>query len=154
MARSPDQTIVSISLPKELLTMVDDRARSLGMNRSQYLSRVARADVKAGGEWTIVPQGGSAIGSSMDLAREVTKFLEMAVPALISFEKGATDPQGESAEAQAENQFWQDFWKERQQILDLKWIESEKAERDIGYREAIRIWMKHRPGWLAAQHPQ
>lgn len=134
--------------------MIDDRARSLGMKRSQYLSHLAKTDVEAGGELTIVPQAESAPATTMDQAREVTRFLEMAVPALISFEKGGKDPQGESAEAQAENQFWQDFMEERQQILDLKWIESEKAKRDIGYREAIQIWMKHRSGWLAAQHPQ
>lgn len=134
--------------------MIDDRARALGMKRSQYLSRLAKTDVKAGGELTIVPQAEPAATSSMDLARELSRFLEMAVPALISFEKGGNDSGEDSADAQSDHKFWQAFLEERQQILELKWIESEHAKRDIGYREAIRIWMKHRPGWLAAQHPQ
>ena len=50
----------------------------------------------------------------------------------------------------AETQFWDDFLDERDEILTLKWIESEKAARDIGYERAIRLWLKHRPGWRAA----
>jgi hypothetical protein len=34
----------------------------------------------------------------------------------------------------------------------LKWIEFKKAGRDIGFKEAIQRWLKHRPEWRAA-HP-
>ncbi|HNU53170.1 MAG TPA: hypothetical protein PKJ98_19945 [Verrucomicrobiota bacterium] len=56
----------------------------------------------------------------------------------------------EPPEALAENQFWRDFLDERDEILKLKWIDSKKEGRDIGFQEAIRRWLKHRPGWRKA----
>lgn len=56
----------------------------------------------------------------------------------------------EPPEALAENQFWRDFLDERDEILKLKWIESKKEGRDIGFTEAIRRRLKHRPGWRKA----
>jgi metal-responsive CopG/Arc/MetJ family transcriptional regulator len=43
--RSAEQTAISLSLPKQLLTQIDDRAAALGLNRSQYLSVLARNDL-------------------------------------------------------------------------------------------------------------
>ena len=55
------------------------------------------------------------------------------------------EPQSESDKA-----FWAYFLEERKQILKLKWIESKKAGRDIGYPQAIKPWLKHRKGWQEA----
>lgn len=49
------------------------------------------------------------------------------------------------------NQFWSALIAWRDEILTLKWIESQKAGRDIGFKEAIQRWLQHRPEWKAAQ---
>ena len=84
-----------------------------------------------------------------------SNVLETAVPALADYQRRKDDPQAaavapEPPQSSSENQFWNDFLDERDQILTLKWIESEKAGRDIGYERAIQLWLKHRPGWQAA----
>lgn len=41
-----------------------------------------------------------------------------------------------------------EFLAEREEILKLKWIESEKAGSDIGFEKALIIWVrKHRSDW-------
>ena len=41
-----------------------------------------------------------------------------------------------------------EFLAEREEILKLKWIESEKAGSDIGFEKALMIWVrKHRSDW-------
>lgn len=41
-----------------------------------------------------------------------------------------------------------EFLAEREEILKLKWIESEKAGKDIGFEKALMIWVrKHRSDW-------
>ena len=41
-----------------------------------------------------------------------------------------------------------EFLAEREEILKLKWIESEKAGEDIGFDRALLIWVrKHRSDW-------
>lgn len=47
--RSPGQTATSFSCEETLLRRIDDRARSLNMNRSQYLAALARRDLVEGG---------------------------------------------------------------------------------------------------------
>ena len=43
---------------------------------------------------------------------------------------------------------YQDFLAERDEILRHKWIESEKAGRDIGFEWALTDWtVRHRSGW-------
>jgi len=43
---------------------------------------------------------------------------------------------------------YQEFLKEREEILKLKWIESEKANKDIGFEKALMIWVrKYRENW-------
>ena len=43
---------------------------------------------------------------------------------------------------------YQEFLQEREEILRLKWIESEKAKKDIGFERALLIWVKnHRKEW-------
>lgn len=43
---------------------------------------------------------------------------------------------------------YQEFLAEREEILKHKWIESEKAGRDVGFEWALTDWIiKHRPKW-------
>lgn len=43
---------------------------------------------------------------------------------------------------------YREFLAEREEILRHKWIESEKAGRDIGFERALLDWMlKHRAVW-------
>jgi hypothetical protein len=43
---------------------------------------------------------------------------------------------------------YQEFKAEREEILKHKWIESEKAGRDIGFDRALTDWIiKHRSKW-------
>lgn len=137
-----------------MLARIDARARSLGMPRSRYLALVAQTDIEQGGALMVIPKAGGA--EAADLA-EITEFLELAVPALADYEarKDDTPPEGpapETPEIRSENQFWQHFLEERDEILKLKWIESRKAGRDIGFKQAIQRWLKYRSGWQKA-HP-
>jgi len=44
--------------------------------------------------------------------------------------------------------FYKEFLAERAEILKHKWIESEKAGRDIGFEKALLDWIvKHRSNW-------
>tara|TARA_B110000483_G_scaffold209083_1_gene255152 strand:- start:3644 stop:3832 length:189 start_codon:yes stop_codon:yes gene_type:complete len=43
---------------------------------------------------------------------------------------------------------YQEFLAEREEILRLKWIESEKKGEDIGFERALLSWIKnHRTDW-------
>ena len=43
---------------------------------------------------------------------------------------------------------YREFLAEREEIMKHKWIESEKAGRDIGFERALTDWIvKHRPKW-------
>jgi hypothetical protein len=43
---------------------------------------------------------------------------------------------------------YKEFLAEREEILKHKWIESEKAGRDIGFERALLDWIvKHRSQW-------
>lgn len=49
---------------------------------------------------------------------------------------------------------YQEFLAEREEILKLKWIESEKAGQDIGFDRALMIWVrKHRSDWKTYRVP-
>jgi hypothetical protein len=44
--------------------------------------------------------------------------------------------------------FYKEFLAERAEILKHKWIESEKAGKDIGFEKALLDWIvKHRSSW-------
>lgn len=47
--RSAGQTATSFSCEETLLQRIDERARSLHMNRSQYIAALARRDLVEGG---------------------------------------------------------------------------------------------------------
>lgn len=43
---------------------------------------------------------------------------------------------------------YREFQAEREEIMRHKWIESEKAGRDIGFEQALTDWIiKHRNTW-------
>jgi hypothetical protein len=43
---------------------------------------------------------------------------------------------------------YREFLAEKEEILKHKWIESEKAGRDIGFEKALTDWIvKHRSAW-------
>jgi hypothetical protein len=45
---------------------------------------------------------------------------------------------------------YQEYLAEREEILRHKWIESEKAGKDIGFEQALQDWVrKHRDNWRA-----
>ena len=47
---------------------------------------------------------------------------------------------------------WEYFLRQRDEILDYKWLESEKLGSDIGIDRAIREWLqKHHSLWAPAQ---
>ena len=51
--RKPDQTAISVSMSKDLVNKIDERAASLGLTRSLYLAQLARADVIGQGQLTL-----------------------------------------------------------------------------------------------------
>jgi hypothetical protein len=49
---------------------------------------------------------------------------------------------------------YREFQAEREEILRHKWIESEKAGRDIGFERALTDWIiKHRSKWRKSRLP-
>jgi hypothetical protein len=59
-----------------------------------------------------------------------------------------------ATEAQAHfvrnSNLYKEFLAEREEILKHKWIESEKAGKDIGFEKALLDWIvKHRSNWRA-----
>jgi hypothetical protein len=59
-------------------------------------------------------------------------------------------PLSEPNEAQfvKESALYKEFLAERAEILKHKWIESEKAGKDIGFERALLDWIvKHRSSW-------
>jgi hypothetical protein len=47
---------------------------------------------------------------------------------------------------------YREFLAEREEIFRHKWIESQKAGRDIGFEKALLDWMlKHRAEWRRAR---
>jgi hypothetical protein len=50
---------------------------------------------------------------------------------------------------------YREFQAEREEILKHKWIESEKAGRDIGFERALTDWIiKHRSKWRKSRQQQ
>ena len=59
-------------------------------------------------------------------------------------------PPSETDQAQfvKESALYKEFLAERAEILKHKWIESEKAGKDIGFERALLDWIvKHRSNW-------
>lgn len=57
-----------------------------------------------------------------------------------------SDPEGE--ELLKSSALYKEFLAEREEILRHKWLESEKANADIGFERALLDWIvKHRAAW-------
>ena len=159
------QTAVTISLPKALLRQIDARADRLGIPRSQYLALIARRDILIGGSLTLSPADAANPPKQIVLTDEVIEFLKLAIPALIEHEQALKNPSAQTPplelevpESLADKAFWLDVLDELEEILEYKWLESERAGFDIGMDRAIREWLhKHYTAWAAAhpspQHP-
>ena len=154
------QTAVTISLPKALLRQIDARADRLGIPRSQYLALIARRDILIGGSLTLSPADAANPPKQIVLTDEVIEFLKLAIPALIEHEQALKNPSAQTPplelevpESLADKAFWLDVLDELEEILEYKWLESERAGFDIGMDRAIREWLhKHYTAWAAA-HP-
>ncbi|MCB1123584.1 MAG: hypothetical protein KJT03_18675 [Verrucomicrobiae bacterium] len=45
--------------------------------------------------------------------------------------------------------FYREIMEEKKEIEELKWLESEKAGKDIGYEKALFSWVRfHRNKWM------
>ena len=156
-ARSKGQTSICISLTKAQLTEIDARAAALNLNRSQYLALVARKDIMRGGPLLIPDPDAAKPYRQIDLTAEAIEFLKIAIPALEEYERhreaGIIPETPEAPESLADSDLWEYFLAERDEILEYKWIESEKERRDIGIDRAIREWLnQHHALWAAAQN--
>jgi len=50
---------------------------------------------------------------------------------------------------------YKEFQAEREEVLKHKWIESEKAGRDIGFDRALTDWLlKHRSTWRKSRQQE
>lgn len=60
--------------------------------------------------------------------------------------------QSRSSDFARNSNIYQEFLAERHEILRHKWLESEKAGRDIGFERALLDWIrKHRSAWRNAR---
>lgn len=64
-------------------------------------------------------------------------------------ENGEMPPTQEAESQLVKNSsLYKEFLAEREEILKHKWIESEKAGKDIGFEKALLDWIvKHRSNW-------
>lgn len=57
-----------------------------------------------------------------------------------------------SAGQRDDGELYAQYLAERDEILRHKWLESEKAGRDIGFEQALVDWVRnHRDAWREAQ---
>ena len=57
-------------------------------------------------------------------------------------------PQEDRSQFVKNSVLYKEFLAEREEILKHKWIESEKAGKDIGFEKALLDWIvKHRSNW-------
>jgi hypothetical protein len=58
----------------------------------------------------------------------------------------------QSAELLKNSSLYREFQAEREEIMRLKWLESEKAGYDIGFERALMDWIvNHRTKWQKAR---
>jgi len=62
----------------------------------------------------------------------------------------ATEAEKQKSHFVKNSVLYKEFLAEREEILKHKWIESEKAGKDIGFEKALLDWIvKHRSNWRA-----
>jgi hypothetical protein len=141
--RSQEQTAISVSITKDLLSRIDDRANTLGLTRSRYIAVVAQIDIAKGGPLTIPAHGASQPAPPVELTAEANEFLKLAVPILNQYQDSdGKCPAPEVPPHIAETELWPFFLKQRDQILKDKWNSSRDAGYDIGMERAIREWLQ------------
>lgn len=65
----------------------------------------------------------------------------------------ATSPAESGNSFAQRSSLYQEFLAEREEILRHKWLESEKAGKDIGFERALLDWIrKHRESWRNNRH--
>ena len=65
-----------------------------------------------------------------------------------------TKEQLSASELLKNSSLYRELQAEREEILRHKWIESEKAGRDIGFDRALTDWIvKHRSKWRKGRQP-
>jgi hypothetical protein len=152
--RGEGQTVISVSLPRELLQAIDDRAGSLGLARSLYLSLLAEKDLRQLGP--LVIHGDQAqVAEQVELTPEAYSFLLSAIPEMADYERRlsgkALGDLPKPPKSVTKSKLWELFLDKRNEILKHKWIQSEKAGRDIGMEAAIREWLQaYHPAWAQA----
>ena len=63
-------------------------------------------------------------------------------------ERDMSPSEADQAQFVKESALYKEFLAERAEILKHKWIESEKAGKDIGFEKALLDWIvKHRSNW-------
>ena len=63
-------------------------------------------------------------------------------------EEDMSPSEADQAQFVKESALYKEFLAERAEILKHKWIESEKAGKDIGFERALLDWiLKHRSNW-------
>lgn len=63
-----------------------------------------------------------------------------------------SDPRRDAQTLLQNTTLYREFLAEREEILRHKWIESQKAGRDIGFDAALIDWVsKHRAAWRSAR---
>ena len=61
----------------------------------------------------------------------------------------------DASELLKNSSLYREFQAEREEILRHKWLESEKAGRDIGFERALTDWIiKHRTKWRRSRQQQ
>jgi hypothetical protein len=61
---------------------------------------------------------------------------------------GMSSSEEDQAQFVKDSALYKEFLAERAEILKHKWIESEKAGKDIGFERALLDWIvKHRSSW-------
>ena len=151
--RTQGQTAVSISLAEGLLAQIDARAIARNLSRSQYLALLARNDIMQGSSVTLPTVDAAQPPKQVDLTEEAVAFLNIAIPALTEYEhRRDIGDIPQPPEPIADSELWRYFLDESDEILEYKWLESEKARSDIGMDRAIREWLqKHHALWANAQ---
>jgi len=62
------------------------------------------------------------------------------------------EKKGNTAMFADKSSLYQEFLQEREEILRHKWLESEKAGKDIGFERALLDWIRnHRDKWRASR---
>jgi len=141
--RSPEQTAISVSITKDLLSRIDNRASEVGLSRSRYIAVIAQIDIAKGGPLTIPTQGAVQPAPPVNLTAEVTEFLKFVVPILNQYQDSHGEcPPPEVPPHIAASELWPFFLKQRHQILKDKWNSSKDAGYDIGMERAIREWLQ------------